>query len=747
MSFGRAKRESIFTDKNKENLPGPHSYNPRYANHINGFKYYGDTSVSTIGSNSILERSHDDIDLHRLQSTPKVNSSVNSSRSRQSNASIINRSNLQEKRIQREHRTQAAQIKDLQVENEKIKAQLQKIRDLKDELEEDYVKAKEQSNVQEQKIERLQRDLQNAKQQIEELKSICQLNEENMKELKEQEDKYHRENVEQQSNNLNLLKRCESADLKHKELQKVVEEKSSALEKVQLQQFNDQENWKLKFEEKDQECKSQVQTLENNFDEERHRFVNEIKQQKVDMRELKLSLEARENELEEMQKEVTEKYMMTESYIGIAKETETERDQLAEKCDHLEKEVQQLTMDKAQLVIELNQAKELEEERVQLATRLEAQIAEKCGEIARRDDQKATADEAFRIQIEEMRGELDKDLEKLQLELEKLKLEKAQLEENLAKQTSQCSTLEGEKDHLEEKVQQSLKDLAEKNFEFEGKFRSQESAHQSAIEGLTAGKAKLLAEVDDSQKQFAILVQKNKTLSEQKETLRKGGLEYKKKRDILQQQFQELQQQFQELQAKSLSEDKLKQKDEEISRMLEELADVKRAAQSGQLKIREMADENRILKADATKNRINQAAHDQRLDELDSLSRKLSTAEASASEWEERFKELENFISPFRQDLAKYAEEKQHLSKENRRKNQELADLHNKIAGQMGHQNSKQKIHYLHKVKTENANLKEKVAALELELKKERASRAAVEEDLQATRGIRRFDPKKAFQH
>ena len=54
---------------------------------------------------------------------------------------------------------------------------------------------------------------------------------------------------------------------------------------------------------------------------------------------------------------------------------------------------------------------------------------------------------------------------------------------------------------------------------------------------------------------------------------------------------------------------------------------------------------------------------------------------------------------------------------------------------------------FQHKVKTENANLKEKVAALELELKKERASRVAVEEDLQATRGIRRFDPTKAFQH
>ena len=154
-----------------------------------------------------------------------------------------------------------------------------------------------------------------------------------------------------------------------------------------------------------------------------------------------------------MQKEVTEKYVMTESYIGIAKETETERDQLAEKCEQLEKDVEQLAVDKAQLAIELNQAKELEGEHGQLATRLEAQIAEQRDEIARRDDQKETAEGAFRIQTEEMRGELEKQT----AELEKLQLEKTQLEENLAKQTSQCSTLEGERDHLEEKVQQNLK--------------------------------------------------------------------------------------------------------------------------------------------------------------------------------------------------------------------------------------------------------------------------------------------------
>lgn len=50
-------------------------------------------------------------------------------------------------------------------------------------------------------------------------------------------------------------------------------------------------------------------------------------------------------------------------------------------------------------------------------------------------------------------------------------------------------------------------------------------------------------------------------------------------------------------------------------------------------------------------------------------------------------------------------------------------------------------------MREENAYLKEKLAETELALKKERRARATIEEDLQAVKGVRRFDPKKAFQH
>ena len=52
-------------------------------------------------------------------------------------------------------------------------------------------------------------------------------------------------------------------------------------------------------------------------------------------------------------------------------------------------------------------------------------------------------------------------------------------------------------------------------------------------------------------------------------------------------------------------------------------------------------------------------------------------------------------MTPFRQDLAKYAAQSEHLDGENSKKARELQELHMQLAGTMGHQNQKQKIKYV----------------------------------------------------
>ena len=73
----------------------------------------------------------------------------------------------------------------------------------------------------------------------------------------------------------------------------------------------------------------------------------------------------------------------------------------------------------------------------------------------------------------------------------------------------------------------------------------------------------------------------------------------------------------------------------------------------------------------------------------------LRRAQLVSDNWQSKFEELERFVTPFRLDLAKYMAEKEHLHGENSKKAQQLEELHLQLAGNMGHQNQKQKIKYL----------------------------------------------------
>jgi len=62
-------------------------------------------------------------------------------------------------------------------------------------------------------------------------------------------------------------------------------------------------------------------------------------------------------------------------------------------------------------------------------------------------------------------------------------------------------------------------------------------------------------------------------------------------------------------------------------------------------------------------------------------------------------------VTPFRQDLAKYAAQSEHLDGENSKKARELQELHMQLAGTMGHQNQKQKIKYVVRIFSQSDNL------------------------------------------
>ncbi|XP_051487486.1 hyaluronan mediated motility receptor [Apus apus] len=115
--------------------------------------------------------------------------------------------------------------------------------------------------------------------------------------------------------------------------------------------------------------------------------------------------------------------------------------------------------------------------------------------------------------------------------------------------------------------------------------------------------------------------------------------------------------------------------------------------------------------------------------------------------WRNLYEDLYNKAKPFQQQLDAFEAEKNALLNEHGAAQEELNKLSDAYAKLLGHQNQKQKIKHVMKLKEENTHLKQDVSKLRALLAKEKASSRDLQEQLYAIQGIRRFDPSKAFQH
>uniref|UniRef100_F6X1M8 Hyaluronan-mediated motility receptor C-terminal domain-containing protein n=1 Tax=Ornithorhynchus anatinus TaxID=9258 RepID=F6X1M8_ORNAN len=115
--------------------------------------------------------------------------------------------------------------------------------------------------------------------------------------------------------------------------------------------------------------------------------------------------------------------------------------------------------------------------------------------------------------------------------------------------------------------------------------------------------------------------------------------------------------------------------------------------------------------------------------------------------WRFLYEELHNKTKPFEQQLDAYEKEKNALLNEHGAAQEELTKLSESYAKLLGHQNQKQKIKHVMKLKEENGQLKSEVSKLRSQLVKEKETGKKLQEQLNEAKGIRRFDPAKAFQH
>ncbi|XP_054833293.1 hyaluronan mediated motility receptor isoform X2 [Eublepharis macularius] len=115
--------------------------------------------------------------------------------------------------------------------------------------------------------------------------------------------------------------------------------------------------------------------------------------------------------------------------------------------------------------------------------------------------------------------------------------------------------------------------------------------------------------------------------------------------------------------------------------------------------------------------------------------------------WRILYEELYNKVKPFQQQLDAYEAEKNALVNEHGAAQEELNKLSDAYAKLLGHQNQKQKIKHVMRLKEENAQMRQEVSRLRTQLAKEKQAQGDLQEQLNRIQGIKRFDPSTAFQH
>ncbi|KAK7816013.1 hypothetical protein U0070_014226 [Myodes glareolus] len=118
-----------------------------------------------------------------------------------------------------------------------------------------------------------------------------------------------------------------------------------------------------------------------------------------------------------------------------------------------------------------------------------------------------------------------------------------------------------------------------------------------------------------------------------------------------------------------------------------------------------------------------------------------------SNKWRLLYEELYNKTKPFQEQLDAFEAEKRALLNERGATQEQLNKIRDSYAELLGHQNLKQKIKHVVKLKDENSQLKSEVSKLRSQLFKRKQNELRLQGELNKALGIKHFDPAKAFHH
>ncbi|NXO94680.1 HMMR protein, partial [Certhia brachydactyla] len=498
------------------------------------------------------------------------------------------------------------------------------------------------------------------------------------------------------------LAKQEDMEMKLQEVQKNLEhskgkvaqlqEKLSATEREKIEEKSDTE----KLLEYVTELSSVAETAEK-YQLEVAQLEETLSKKDQDIEILKNTLKAKEEESCKLMKEFNERCQLLqqekEKELSEAKgqflSMNAEIEDLKKKIDLVEQEHQKLLQKHEEVISQLQQEKESSALMQQKLLEFEDEVTSERHLLE--EELNGTMKELNKLHAKEKKAE--NLVKRLEQEIKSQGLELAQMEEELKGKNAELEQIKAMHSSVVLKIQEEHSNTLQKLGETIADF---ESYKKTSAEEIYSFKLE------------------NTSLRDEVSNLKKAGQE--------------------NLQLLQEAEYTKNQANEECARMLLEVqtklalkeAETERTKESCLAQVTKLQEQIEDLKRQLEAERSRKTVSE---DVTSSLKKEIKT-------WRKLYEDLHNKVKPFQQQLDAFEAEKNALLEEHGAAQEELNKLSDAYAKLLGHQNMKQKIKHVMKLKEDNGHLKQDVSKLRALLAKEKQTNRHLQEQLCALQGI-----------
>ncbi|CAL8262750.1 unnamed protein product [Lota lota] len=416
------------------------------------------------------------------------------------------------------------------------------------------------------------------------------------------------------------------------------------------------------------------------------------------------------------------------------RELEAEEERVAQ---HLREELNRVLQQKEEEMENLRQTFEEQKERLLAAQHAEEKTREEHAQmlsevethLAQKDEKMKAMEESHAVLLAQLQGEVLVQRREKEQALVQLEEQEGLMSSQLQREKEEAGTLQAktwqERDEVVVELQRTREEIVR-----------MQTALQELQELTEAERNKALQSREEQLGLQARLEEERSSLRSQVEYLVRDCSALREKLTSAEQ----LQARLERSQRESVSlQSAVENGEEEKAALREELEVEQRDRRALQEQVELLAQEKVTLQWEM-------AEQNQKLQRQLAEAQEKSSLSSEAERWKKQYEDLYLNVKPFREQLNSFAAERDALLNENGVNQDELNRLADAYARLLGHQNQKQKIKHVIKLKEENVTLKQEVSKLRSQVSRQKSDLDHLRSK-QPRAQQRRFDPSKAFHH